>query len=936
MWFLAILFVGSIVASLLLMPKPKTENARASTLDDLQFPRAQEGSPYPIGLGKFRARGPNTLWVGDWEAVPIKKKMKTSIFSSKKVIVGYRYFVGAALAIVLGPGVKILKIWYGKDVLWEGDVSVDGTAIVINKPDLFGGKEKGGGFVGTIRFYSGSWSQTPNAYMEGVIGAGDVTAYRGQCYIVLEKCEIGEQNSLRDISFEMTRYTNSLGILGGEEIVQGDSNPFELLYHLYTADWGGLNVPFSMINSDVFLACAATVFDEGNGMSLYISKSNDGSDLSNEVLRQVDGLLYQDPPTGKIVPKLIREDYNVVDLPVFDESNVITVRKFTSKLWEDTINQMRVTYTNRDKKYEKGSAFEQDLANINAQGRLRSTTQNYPGVTRGLLASELCRRDLAQVSVPTLSAQLEVNREGLALRPGSVFVWSWDEFGIALVVLRVKNFDLGALLENRIVLEVSQDQFAINETVFAVPGAGGDNASGPNDPAVASANVFAIESPYFFSLASALALGSTKSTLLVGASPITGSDEYDVYTSIDTINYNPSEENVVYTPFGVLKTTITAVESLDDGTIASMDIEMDDEDIAVYSATQVANGNGLFFIGDELLAHQGVTVVGATITFANVWRGLLDSIPQAHAINDIAYFVFGDSVVEDQFDYTAAVRVKVLPRTLTELLPLASAAHVAVTLNKRAARPLCPQAIKFDGGAFFVPPALGTGSHTITWANRDRNVLTIRKIVDTTNEYEPGQRTVLRYRLNVAAWTTVLIEPGVVTYTFDALAGVGDTVSYELYSTRDGLDSFSKWKFTAGAAAGVGENPDGGGAAPPDDQDPFTVLPDAIAIVFPFGETIGTYPIDIPVTFDVLIADNFVGSNADVRTNPADGIATFTAYVNGVSVGTIMITTLGIVTFNTAAGALAIAAGSTLTITPPGAEDSAMEGVTFTIAALKD
>jgi hypothetical protein len=88
-WFVIAAFVVGLIASLFLAPKPKIENARASTLSDLNFPRAKEGDPKPWFVGKVRNKGPNTLWAGDFEARPIKKKVKTGLFSSKKQIVGY-------------------------------------------------------------------------------------------------------------------------------------------------------------------------------------------------------------------------------------------------------------------------------------------------------------------------------------------------------------------------------------------------------------------------------------------------------------------------------------------------------------------------------------------------------------------------------------------------------------------------------------------------------------------------------------------------------------------------------------------------------------------------------------------------------------------------------------------------------------------------------
>ncbi len=939
MWFFALLFVGSIVASLLLAPKPKIENARASNLSDLSFPRATEDAVVPLGLGRFRAKGPNTIWVDDWEARPIKKKQKTGLFSSKRVIVGYEYFVGVALAICLGPDCKLFKIWYGKDVLWEGEVSADGTAIAINLPNLFGGKEKGGGFVGTIRFYSGSFTQGVNPYMEGVVGVDDVTAYRGTCYVVFEHCNIGENNSLRDISFEISRYTNGLALAGDHHLIGLDLNPMELLYQLWTMEYGGLQVPTDFINYDLFQELAETVYDEGNGMSLLIGTANDGKDLSNEVLRQVDGLLYQDPPTGKIVPKLIRADYDVDDLQVFDESNILVIRNYTSKLWEDTFNQLRVKFTNREKKYETSPAMEQDLANISAQERIRSSTQSYPGVMTGELAQIIAKRDLAQMSVPLLAANIEFNREAVNLRPGSVFLWSWDAFGIEQVVMRIKSFDLGALADNRIVAECNQDQFAVAQTVFADASNGGTNPAGDDQAAEESDNVFVLEAPYFYANASGIALGSDKAIILVSASAPVGSNEYDVFTSIDTTTYTASKENVVYVPFGTLETTIAASDNLSTGTLAydldiTLGLNVDVTDFEDFGASDVAQGFGMLVIGSEIFGHEGFTDnADGTITVATVWRALLDTAPSAHAIGADVFFIRGDNVVDDQFFHTDAVRVKVTPRTYADALDPADAAYATLALKKRAARPLRPRNVKFDGGTAFAPPALGTGSKTVTWANADRTSLTVRKLNDNANEYEAGQRTVFRYRLNAGAWVEALIDPGVATYTFNAGAGGGDTVDYEIYSTRDSLDSFSKWTFTAGASAGAGSSPDTGGPSPADTNDEYVAPPDALSIVFPFGETIGTYPIDIPITFDIELEDNFAGINVDVRDNPADGTAVFTVYKTGVSVGTVSITTGGVVTANTTGAGVALANGDSLSVEPPASEDSAMAGVTITFAA---
>jgi hypothetical protein len=942
-WFLiAALIVGLAGLFVLMQPKVKVENARAQGLNDLQFPRAAENAPIPPIWGRIRTKGPNTLWVGDFLAKPIKKKVKTGLFSSTKQIVGYQYFVGLQLGLGMGP-CTLHRIWCDKEILWEGTANVDGQALVINKPNLFGGKEKGGGFTGTIRFYTGGWTQGINAYMEGIIGAGDVPAYRGTCYVVLEHCNIGETDQLRPLSFELSRYSNDLAIPDGKNLIGDDLNPMELLFQVFTADWGGLNVDVGMFNIEVMQTVALTLYDESNGMSLIVSQSNDGKTITQEVMRQIDGLLYCNPQEGNIVTKLIRKDYDIDDLPVFDESNILAVRNFNSKLWEDTINQVRVTFTDRAKKYEESSAMDQDLANINSQDRIRSTTQSFPGVNNATLAQEIASRELAQGSVPLMAVQLETNREASQLRPGDCFVWAWDPYRISRVVMRVRDFDLGSLSSNKIVFQATQDEFAIGATTFTPPSSSGGNVPPPDDPATAAVTRLVTEGSFFFANASAINISDVQGIILVAAeAPDIASLEYDIYTSNNGgANYDLVKEHVAYTTHGSLNTAVTAAANLSTGVIPSLTVTAEVDDFTTNTAAEIGQGNGLVLIDNELCAYESYTDNGdRTITLTNVWRALLDTAPLAHGIGAQVWLITGDAVVDDPFGSTDTVRVKIVTRSFRDEIDITTVPYDSITLNKRAARPLRPANVKFDAGTAFSPPAVGTGSHTITWANRSRKSLVVRKITDNTNEYESGQQTVFRYRKNAGAWVQALIAPGVTTYTFDAAAAGGDTVDYELYSTRDSFDSLSKWTFTAGAASGGGSVPDsgtqdGGGSTPTDGNGSYTDTSNKCAIVFPFGKDIGTDPIDIPITFALTIPAALAGANVDHDINPA-ATATFTFKDgSGTTLGTIAISTGGVYTL-TAASAIKCAAGSSLKCYPPAVGDSTLKGVNITVAATKD
>lgn len=84
--------------------------------------------------------------------------------------------------------------------------------------------------------------------------------------------------------------------------------------------------------------------------------------------------------------------------------------------------------------------------------------------------------------------------------------------------------------------------------------------------------------------------------------------------------------------------------------------------------------------------------------------------------------------------------------------------------------------------------------------------------------------------------------------------------------------------------------------------------------------------------FPVAFPDDFANSRARLSPgggNPATN-QVFTISVNGSAVGTLTISTLGVITFATTAGALTVAAGDEFKVEAPAAPDAALIGVSVT------
>ena len=747
-WFALALFVVSFLITTFLAPKPDIEDARASTLDNVQFPRATEDAPYPLVLGKVLMKGPNTLWYGDFDTIPIKEKIKTGLFSSTTVIVGYRYFLGLDMGLCMGPGVAIHDIIIDEESVWSGNVSASGTAININAPNHFGGYKEGGGFIGTLRFYAGGFSETVNPYLEGVIGSGNVPAYNGLARLVFEQPEIGESAQLRKTAFVVSSYTNDLGITGGSGTVNTDDiNPMEAIYQIMTDDWRGLGISADDIDATSFLAAAETLFTEGNGVSVQVTTAAQGKKVISEILRQIDGILYQAPTTGKFTIKLIRDDYVVEDLDVYNEDDIVTVRNFTKTSWEDVVAQVKVSFPQRDRE-SNAVAVSQDMATAGMIGRLKTVTQSFPFCYDKTLANKLASRERAQQSVPLFRMTLEMNRNGYTLVPGSVFKMSWADYGITEIVMRVKQHDLGELLNNKVVVDCIQDSFALDTLVFADPA---DSTwvrpvTNPTDILVSTI----VEMPYFFgSRLNAPVIDGRANVIPFPVRPSASSSGFDMVEGIATGDANLDIRDRTAIPYPATG-TLTAAYDLTAGIATGYDatgFTLENVLGSFPASTPLADiqagEGGLLYVDGEWMGYTG-SVTTSTVNITGVYRGLFGSQVKTHALGTRVFALsleqLGTGILSLDLTETSTVYYKLLDRvgSLAQDITEVSESSQATNAGGYHDRPLRPRFLEIDSNRTGIVINDITDA-TLTWraSNRASSVVPIENdAAETPDESE--------------------------------------------------------------------------------------------------------------------------------------------------------------------------------------------------------
>ncbi|MGH9892449.1 MAG: phage tail protein, partial [bacterium] len=440
---------------------------------DFNFPTAIEGRVVPLIWGTVKLDGPNVVWYGDFRQKKIKEKVKTGLWTSESFIKGFRYFIGFQVAMCRGQIDSLRRIWIGETVVFSGSIQ-DGT-VTIDDPKLFGGEDFGqGGVQGDFTVHSGSESQLEDPYLEDF--QSPTPAYRGTFYGVWEGGYLGNSTNIRPWSFEASRFPNGLAISGGHHIVNTfDSNPMAVIYEVLTNDeWG-----FGFTSSDVdligFRTVADTLFNEGNGFSFLLDNPIEALDLLNEIERQIDATVYYDRSTSQWRVNLLRSDYDINTIPQVDSTSgpdmhVIEVRDFTRGTWDETVNAVRVKFSDRSRDYFETFAVSPDLANHQIQGgQVVQVEMVYPGVKDKDLSAQIAAREMRMLSVPLSKATVVVDRTFYNLTPGVPVAFTDPNFGFTQLPMRVAGVDFGDLEDGRITLTLIQDVFRLATAITAPP-----------------------------------------------------------------------------------------------------------------------------------------------------------------------------------------------------------------------------------------------------------------------------------------------------------------------------------------------------------------------------------------------------------------------------------------------------------------------------------
>lgn len=660
---------------------------------------------------------------------------------SKKQTVGYRYSFDIQAGLGRGPVDEIVAISADKKTVFAGTLGQisESTSVYIDKPNLFGGDDTGGegGIQGTLEVMMGEPDQTPTERLRKLL-TGLVPGFRGLVTTLYSGVISSYSASPKPWSYRVRRglkgwdgevwypekafimLSNPEGQLDDEaNLTPEQINNLRTIYAYNAAhilvecatnrDWGrGLSL--DDLNLDSYRKAADTLHREGFGLCLRYNRQTSLDNFVQQILDHIGAAQYGDLNTGKLVLRLLRDDYHVDELPLFTYDNgIIAVQDDDSTSSDAAPNELVITYHD-PVTHTDGEVRAQNLGAIQSVGLISSSTE-YMGIPTHELAARAAQRDL-EVSASGLTRLiLEFDRRGGVLAPASVFRVHLPDRNIDNMVLRVGSIeerDNGSLK-----IKAVQDVFGLPATSYS-SGGQGSTWMPPDGAAQPITDSQAFEVPYALlarqlSAADLDYLHAASSYLSVMATkPNNMAMSYLLQTQSEGLEWQTVSEPD-WTPSGILRQAVNAL------------------DTQLFIGSNVVPTVGSpAWLGDELIRIDAVDE-GNNILI--VGRGCGDTLPVHHNGGTVLRFLSeGIEGSTQEYLENESLNWRLLTKTTTETLKPELAQVSSLVFTGRQSRPYLPGRIAINDQRYPVT-VVKADKYTMTWAHRDR-LLQVDRLID--------------------------------------------------------------------------------------------------------------------------------------------------------------------------------------------------------------
>lgn len=598
------------------VPKKKPSNF---AIEEQRTDTVEQARPLPWFCGVVRV---GLTWLGQ----PFNVLAKPITYDTKKqeVIAGYDYYAGAAGLVGVGEVQSLEAVYFDEHLAFEGPIRNDGDPVEITIE----------GF-GTMKIYWGSDDQTVDgslaALATGVVVAPNPEenhpAYRGQCYVVFDQLYLGEgRTAFPNVEVVVTRWPQPSWMTAAAN-VQGDCNPVAVLWDVLTNPMFGYGLSESRLDTTELDETANTLANECLGISSFSNKEEDGAFIIARICEHINGYVAT-TSAGKLTLRLIRPESSS-GIPHFYEAHLAEAPQFQVEGIQNTINEVRIKFSDRTRRYKESTAVATSYANRELTGEPLILSLDRPWFTRPYAANLTADITLQHESVPSINGTILLREGALSgLEPGGIFRLSYAHAGICNLVCRASQIDYPSPGDAPAVSVSFTSDKGVLSKGFSAP-----SVPTPNDPVIHEpeplTNARLIEAPVAYMQFETSPIRPVIIPLAARSTGVTVG--YKVHLQQPSGSYVEVSDVDQFTKYGTLQAAYGISPASIDRTVG-MDILLQGPDNTLEYVSWDNNDDMLFaVIGNEILHCFEATLISAGRYRVYAFRAQAGTIQESHA-----------------------------------------------------------------------------------------------------------------------------------------------------------------------------------------------------------------------------------------------------------------------------------------------------------------
>ena len=648
----AIFVVAAIISYSVMKSNIQQPSIKASGLDDFNITRASEGSPFPVVFGRVKISG-NILWYGNLLTKKQKSDSGGKGGGGGETTTGYHYYLDCWQSICIGPA-RILGIYKDNkqfvttelNPTWSGVMAEEGdslqtTTITINKGD------GGSNFTLSLEYFA-PLPKVCTANMRKVF-CGSGTSFPTFHWVV--------EDTLPSL------WSNP----------SNGKNAANAIYYILTS----AGVPASKIDTASFGNAATYWYNKGYGINLVIGTQGKVREKIQQILTPLGGFYFETGGQHYLSPA---DPYEAAYGTIVD-----AFRKFviSRRSWEDTLNDIKATFTEEGKDFTERTAVVQNPASINMLGRIYTKTYDL-SLFRTLGATQKRMAELIKSeSYPYAETEFTTDLAYMNLNEGRIVNITNTELGITNMSVRIIKKNLENIDSNEIIFQGIQVAETLFDDKWTEIGTGSSNWSREVQAPVALTKQRIMEVPRTY-------LTDMPTILVLTARESEYETQFYLYYTPDGNNYTMVKKFSAFSMYCTLKAAYPATTYDIDDSDTGMLVQFYKSSYEVDSLSR----SGLFstdrflVVDNEIMKFQTVVLNGdGTATLKGIIRGALNTTKAAHSVNAAVWIVNDPDCTWTPTDGNIAGYYKICPRNLVGVLPIASASQITLGASTLAKKP---------------------------------------------------------------------------------------------------------------------------------------------------------------------------------------------------------------------------------------------------------